>query len=404
MKYLIVIFVIFCGTSLLGQYTFKEHYFQRNKEVNGATNYLELSGGYEANSDYLSNAFVSGFFAGDFLDEELKTTTQSRLQGSNTFGLGVQAGFTYKRAFDSFNAVFCVGQSLQSSNSFSRGLYNVYLFGNQPFAGNAVNLASTTVSIQSYRYYALGVEKKLGKDLMLGGKLKLFQGRFFYDADLSKGSLFTETDGSLITVNPELELSFVTETDRFNPGVGLDFYAVKRTKKSMVFFEIQDLGFINYKETKNYSVDSTYQFSGFNVESIFALDEEEFNVSRENINEIFGVEAVLKNRTRLTPARFTIGFQEIVSDLLLLEGYINYRLLPGYAPQMIIKPSFFVYKKLSLAPVINLGGLGRADLGLNLSYHESKFFATLDVLELENTFLPEKTSGRGMFLKTGLLF
>lgn len=404
MKYLSLTLTLLLGTTLSAQYSFKEHYFQRNKEVNGTKHYLELYGNYEINSDYLSNKFISSFYAGDFIDTDLKTVTQSRLKNQNTIGVEIAGGINYKLALDSLNLVFSIGQKTQSSNSFSKNLYNLYLFGNKPYAGTTLNLSTTDVSIQSYRYYALGLEKKLRNNIMLGGKIKLYEGRFFYDALLERASFFTEIDGSKITIDPKLELSFMTERTKFNPGVGLDFFAIKRVKDAMVFFEVEDLGFINYRDTKNYSVDSTYEFTGLKIESIFALDEEEFDVSRDDIDGVFGVDSVLKNKTRMTPARFTIGFQEVVSNLLLLEAYVNYRLLPHYSPQVIFKPNFFLYKNLSVAPVVNLGGFGRLDLGLNISYHDSRFFTTLDILEFENIIKPDKTSGRGMFLKAGLLF
>jgi len=239
---------------------------------------------------------------------------------------------------------------------------------------------------------------------MLGGKLKLYQGRFLYDANLERGNFFTAEDGSQITFDPKLELNFMTDQDKFNPGVGLDFFALKRTDKSMVFFEINDLGFINYQNGSTIEADSSYDFRGVQIENIFNVGDEDFNVSTDNPEEILDVDREIGTITKITPARFTIGFQQVFSEKFLLEGYVNYRLLPSYAPQVIVKPNYFIANHLSIAPVVSFGGFGRMDVGLNVSYHTAKFYAILDVLEFENLIAPDKTSGRSSFLKTGFLF
>ena len=403
-KVLLSILITFLiSISLKGQYTFKHHYFQRNKEISGAKHALEITGAYELGSDFMANAFASKFYQGGFIDNDLKTSTQSRLQNSNTIGLEIQAGLEYKLALDSMNLVFSVGQKLQSNNTFSKNLYNLYLFGNQPYAGESLSLATTRAHVQSYRYYAVGLEKQFD-DLMLGGKVKLYQGRYFYDVQLERGNFFTAEDGSQITFNPDLELNYMTSPDKFNPGLGIDFFVLKRHKKSMAFIEINDLGFINYQNSSTIKVDSSYNFKGVHVENILDVTEQDFDFSRDSIENVFGVGKETGTLTRMTPARFTIGFQQVVSEKFLLEAFINYRLLPSYAPQIIMKPNFFILDNLSIAPVITLGGFDKVNMGLNVSYHTPKFYAIIDVLEFENLIAPNKTSGRGSFIKTGFIF
>jgi len=189
------------------QYTFKEHYFQRNKETNGSKHFLEFTGGYEVNSTTVNNAFTNKLYQGGFIDNELKVGTQKRLTPKeNTLGLEAKLGLQYKLALDSFNLVFSLGQNLQSGNSFTRNFYNLLFFGNAPYAGQDLDVAEVRGHVQSYRYLGIGAEKKIN-DYIIGGQLKLYQGRYLYDVHLERGRFLTEEDGSRITADPKLELS-----------------------------------------------------------------------------------------------------------------------------------------------------------------------------------------------------
>ena len=142
-------------------------------------------------------------------------------------------------------------------------------------------------------------------------------------------------------------------------------------------------------------------FTGREIDDIFDINTSNSN---DNITDYFGIDSTYSSKTISTPTKITLGLQEKIGEKLFLEVYTNYQFVTAYIPQMIIKPNILLNKNFSVAPIINLGGFGKADLGLNVSYHHSNYFVTLDLLEFENLIAPKTSSGRASMLKAGLLF
>lgn len=403
-KLIISLFLTIWVSLSFGQYSFKEHYFERNKAISGATNTLELTGHYALNSSSLDNRFSNAVLTSDFLSEQLKSHTEQRLNRSNTIGFGLGAALKYKHQLDHFNLTIGYNNQLISSNEVTRNLFRLVMNGNAPYAGQNLDLSGNQINIRSYQALELGFEKSAKDGWLYGAALNGYLSTFDYQADLKRGSLFTESDGSQIRFDPEFEMTYTDSDSKNGLGLGLDGYLVKKHGTGMVIFQIEDLGFITHANQTSISVDSSYAFSGIEIEDIFNIRDENFDVETDSLHKIFGVAKNQQRKTRFTPMTITLGIQEVLGEHLLMEVYANYRFINAYRPQVIVKPNVIFKNNLSIAPVLSVGGFGRADIGLSLAYHHHRFYGVLDVMELENLVAQKSTSGRGIYLKTGVLF
>lgn len=398
-RFLVSFTVLLCCLSAYGQYSFKEHYFDRNNSTNNKNNYLELSSAYQINSSSFSNAFLSEIYTNGSFSEEMKASEIDRLNKNNSIGFGAWGNFLYKRKFDAFTLKVGLSTQVISNNKLSKDFVKLALNGNAPYAGEILDLSKTSVKAQAFHKLSIGGEKTINKRFLVGGAINLYQGYFHSDLKIERGDFFTKEDGSEVLFDTKFNQ---TTAEGKGYGAGLDLYFVSKFKKGNLILHVEDLGFISYKNTTSYSADSNFAFSGIDVLDVFDI-----NNSRnkdETVPNYFGVDSTTEAKTFHTPTKITVGYQEKVSEKLFVEVYANYQFLATYIPQLIIKPSFFFGKNFSVAPVINLGGFGKADLGLNLSYHHSNYFVTMDLLELENLLAPNASSGRASFLKAGLLF
>lgn len=388
----------------LGQYSFKAHYFERNRASSGANHSLELTGNYALNSSAIDNQWTSAVLGSDFLGEDLKTHTQQRLRSSNALGFGFGAAVQYKHHVGDLNLTIGYNNQVISGNEVTRNLFELVMFGNAPFAGQNLDLSGNKIDIRAYQALEIGWEKSGAGGWLYGAALNGYLSTFDYQADLKRGVLWTDPEGSQVQFDPEFELTY-TDTDSKNGlGLGLDAYAVKKYGSGLVIFQVEDLGFISHPNQTHLSVDSSYSFDGIEIEDIFNIQNENFDLETDSLHKVFGVAKNQQKHTRFTPMSLTIGIQELLGEHLLMEVYANYRFITAYAPQVIVKPNVRVNKNLSLAPVLSVGGFGHADLGLSLAYHHHRFYGVLDVMELENLLAKKSTSGRGIYLKTGLLF
>lgn len=405
-KYLTSIIIALCGVSAFGQYTFKEHYFFRNSNdsTNNKLNYLEFNAGYNASANNFSNTFIREIYNSGSFTNELKQDAIGDLKPVNSIGFGGLTNLVYKRKLDNFN--FRIGLSTQivSNNKLSEDLVKLALNGNAPYADESLTLGNTEVKIDAFHKLSIGVEKVVKDKYIIGGGINLYQGYFHYDMNFDKGDFFTESDGSEVRLDAKFDQSYSNPNDK-GYGAGLDFYFVSKYKKSNFIFHVEDLGFIKYRNLTTFKTDSSFAFSGVEILDIFNTENSSIGIGEdETVHKFFGIESDTSSKTIVTPAKVTIGLQEQVSDKLFVEVYANYQLLATYIPQLIVKPNFFLNKNFSVAPVITLGGYGKMDYGLNLSYHHSNYFVVLDLFEFENLIAPNVSSSRSSSIKAGLLF
>lgn len=403
MRVTILVFFLAVFAITKGQYNFKEHYFERNKAANQSTNYVEFSGNYMLNSTSLTNKFTKTFLNSGFIDETLKNDNLKKVGGNNLLGLGLGGTISYKKVEKGFNLTSSVGTHFVSSANFSGDLYQLLFYGNQPTAGQNMSLKNTSAFISAYNKLTLGAEKTFKENFFGGFSLNIYQSLMYHDAKVSRGDFYTQPDGEQLNVGLKYSQLSSNPKDRAL-GAGLDFYLMSKHKKGNVSLHVQDLGFIAHKNLNSYEVDSNYAFRGLEIDNIFDVKSLNFNNSNgKSLYDIMGMKQTSVNKKQFLPTKVTLGMQELIGEHGLLELYVNYQFIQNYIPQMIIKPNYFFNKNLSLAPIVNVGGFGKADLGFNVSYHHTKYLVNLDVLELENVLLAKQSSGRALFLRLGYM-
>lgn len=403
MKTFLYSIFLLVSISSYGQYNFKENYFELNKG-SGYKNYTELSGNYFIGSSSLSNEILNVAINSGFISDDLKTKNLDKINSVNSLGFSTGASLKYKKAEKGFNLTSSVGTHLISNNTFTKDFYKLLLFGNEPYAGQNMNVRNTSIYLLAYNKLSLGAEKMIKEKFFLGASLNVYQSLNYRNAKLLKGDIYTQKDGESINFDLDYE-QFSSNTNNKSLGAGLDFYFMSKYKKANVLFHVEDFGFIAQKDLTFFHADSSYMFQGIEIENIFDFSNNNYGSGNNNeVHEILNVAKQNKSKNIWMPTKVTLGVQEVISDKWFLEIYANYRAIPAYLPQLIIKPSRFFGKNFSLAPIFSIGGFNKADVGLNISYHHKRFLLNLDVQELENLLLNQQSSGRGMFLRTGLLF
>ena len=402
--YLTTFLISLCCFSAISQYTFKEHYFNSNSTTNDKINYLEVNSSYLVNGNNFSNEFLKEIYKSGYFSAELKQKVIEGLTPTNSIGFGGLGGLVYKRKFDQFNLRVGLSSQLISNNKFSRDFVKLALNGNAPYTGETLDLGNTSVQIDAFHKLSIGAEKVIKDNFIFGGAVNLYQGYFHFDMDLDRADFFTEVDGSQLKLDTKFDQSYSRPNEK-GYGAGLDLYLVSKSNKGNFIVSIEDFGFIRYSNLTKFSADSNFAFAGVEILDIFNSEDGSIGSGgNESIHKFFGIESDSSSKVVFTPAKFTVGMQEQINKVLFMELYMNYQVLANYVPQLIIKPNMFLNRNFSVAPVVTLGGFGKVDVGLNLSYHHSNYFVVLDMFEFENLIAPTMSSGRGTAFKAGLLF
>ncbi len=213
------------------------------------------------------------------------------------FGLGFDAGKDLYIFLD-------INEHVEANVALPGDIIRLGLQGNEPFAGNKIDLSSLRTDIMWYREYGFGFSKNFTRNFRLGVKGKLLFGMATVSTDIRSLGITVNDDYSHIfdadmtinlsaplTVNLDAENNidgFEFDSTRFddatgiidylfkpeNIGLGLDIGAEysfgDRFRASAA---ITDLGFIKWKRNvTNLQADSSFDFTGIDLMDIYDRD------------------------------------------------------------------------------------------------------------------------------------
>jgi hypothetical protein len=187
--------------------------------------------------------------------------------------------------------------------------------GNYLGESNPINIDGFGPFVMNYNEIALGLSKQITHRLTIGGRLKLLLGNVAMESRKSDVKLYTnETDYSMrletdFQVNASAPLTYEYDGDgnissvefddsqlsssafsTKNMGLGLDLGATYQfNDRIKLYASITDLGFIGWKNsTKNLTQSGTFEFSGFNLDSVWTeSDYDEAEALADSLADFF---------------------------------------------------------------------------------------------------------------------
>ena len=203
MKNYIAILISFCSLALTAQ---------NNFVLPDSSNQFIFNSCGGVGSSGITQKFINKFLFPNHIDRDLKDETLKKLNENNLFGGSILGQFNL--FFDSKNYaskisnIFGIGFSsnIQGNLSFTKDLFKLTFYGNQPFAGEYLSLNNTSFNKVSYSNIEFSIGKtisgkKARKSLWID--LGLVLGHSFTNFELEKASIYTEENGDYLDINIE---------------------------------------------------------------------------------------------------------------------------------------------------------------------------------------------------------
>jgi hypothetical protein len=372
---------------------------------------INLSGGYNVNSNSINNNFIR-FFRNNYITDQNKSENEKRLKSVNRAGLEMNAGLTWMQKGKKLTYVVGLNERRMANARFTKDFFELLFRGNGNYVGKSAQLSPLKITYFNYESLYLGVQKDLEeKNLMIGGGISLIRGGTFDQVKIKNGTLYTDTASAYIDFNMNYQLAYPDNQGSVfgkTNGLGLagTFYLSWIKEKGRLNFEIRDLGFIRYKNLNVYSGNSTYRYSGYDVNNILQFNDSIFtNLKTDSVAKSLGIQKEKKNITYLIPATVHLNYVYNYSDRLTLVGGIKHIINASYIPRLYVKSVYYLKKDLIIIPMLAYGGFGRADieLGISKSFRD-KLMISANLFYLEYFVMPKKSSGNGLNLSVTKLF
>lgn len=382
-----------------------------------STTRIGITGDYDLNSNSLSNALLSKFYTGGYIDESLKNNVLEGLRNKNRIGGNYSMGIyaAYKPDSISHKKYISFFVSLRDrfhvDAQFSRDVYKLGFYGNQQFAGKTAYMNDFSLNMLHYQQFQVGIfSSNLDSAARWGVGISFLKGQDYLTVQAKKAELFTSEDGQYLDFATELEVA-KADTSRtglgaFNGyGIGVDIYFEApfetRLGSSKIKLSIADIGIIRYnKQTLTLKADSTYHYSGINVNSLFNVNADGSG-STENI-----IDSILpfakKGFSASLPPVFDLTYETKLGERFhLVEGMrhvfnANYSLL-GY-----IRGSFYFTPYFMMSATFGYGGYGgygHFNYGLGLfANFKNGVVVYAGSNNLEGYLAPKSHTGQGVYV------
>jgi len=379
MRNLISLFLLLCGANVFGQ-----NMLPLIQDTTG-----QRSGMFTltSNGDYASNAIgkniVQSFFYGGFIDQDMKNASIERLQNINQFGLDMNAELSFRSKGDltkkESSPFYNHGYSIQagyhqfSSIIFSRDAFRYAFEGNSLFLGDTADFSGTRFQSMGYSKIGFGIFNRSTNNSLTLNVLNLNQ---FATGAMSTATIYQDSQNDTINLDYTGEFSFAKGAG-FSKGFGLSFdidYRIQTNENDheMTFQLLaKNIGFILPTNVTRYSADSSFQYTGFNLNQLVQQN----ILNTIQLADTLGLEKGTEKKAVLLPG--FIQFSKLV-DMQAVQ-----RVQSFYGARMFLSTNYIPYffagvhgrvtKHWSTGVSISYGGFSRLKWGMYSSFQFSNW-------------------------------
>lgn len=350
-----------------------------NQDTTWRDNYLmfSLGGSADWGSNTLERSWMNTMVSGGHLSTVQNRNFVDRMEEINRFGANAHASFDVFSFSDSLFGKQNLGLKLgvssvySLSTGFDKDLFELTFLGNAQMLGDTVELGPFYGDFQVFQKYGVGVFDKRNLSFV---QLSYVSGQEMQQIRIDRARMFTSTSGD------EIQLDYTGEyhvADTSKSGLGQtkgmgfcidgDFNLPLENNKGIVSLSVRNLGFINWSSrTDNYRVDSSFVWTGVNVDDVIALSED--GLEMPSFKDTLGIESIKDQKLLALPTSFHFRM------LRKLNGRKSYEaglmVMPGRTSLPFIYGGFnhFVAPGLLLTERVTFGGFGNLNIGLEAQW------------------------------------
>lgn len=332
---------------------------------------LLINGAGGVGSTGITQEFMNKFLFPGFIDQELKTATSDQLSDENVFGgeLNFDAHVYLKPGSLKGNSFWGIGfgHTTEGNLNFTKDMFDLTFFGNQPFAGVTLDLNNTSFKSVSYSYldFTIGhTFKKAKATHAVWADLGLVLGHNYSNFDLPTATILTEQVGNYLDINIQDGLMEANDTlsTNFIQGIGGKVnlsYSYSAEKKTFLF-QAKNIGGISWSRLTSSNIDSTFRFEGIEINNIFQL-------SDSVLNEVTSIDSLIDTEKtsafKALPIDLSAYYKQNMG-LITWDVLVRHRLFANYTPYARAGVYFnlpFVTPGVTVA----YGGYSALQVGLN---------------------------------------
>ena len=327
-------------------------------------------------SSIFDNEFIDIFRFGGFIDNEMKDEALSNSKKINYFGgegsFGISFSDPIHKLFGDWGYYVDISSNISGAVQFTDDLYELAFYGNKSNAGDTSFIGQTGFHSRIFKKFAAGIDNN---KLKIGLSFLSFSN--YNQGLVQSGYSFTDSLGSSISLDingSQVQSNNVLK--HVGSGFALDFeYRLSQeltakdsshSKENIIIIGIKNIGiYVSQKNSILTDVDTTYNYSGFDVSSISS-----FGNSIINQQELTDSIRLISDTTRIVGLLpFEIYFYKPPTYLKkweIIYGF-RYKIQSSYRAFLYFGGNLHLSKKMNISSYLGYGGYSNLQLGLALN-------------------------------------
>lgn len=323
-------------------------------------------------SGTLRQDFLNKFLFPSYIDNSVKTNTSNALAENNNFGGQLYGEFSFYNNKGSLgkNGFWGIGfgTTTEGNLGFRKELFDLIFFGNQPYAGQTLNLNNTSFNAFAYSYLqlSLGRVKESNKGIAsYWVDFGAIGGHSLVHFDIPEASVYTEDLGNYLDITVNNSSLILSDTLTTNPISGLggkiNLNYSYATEGSKTLISVQNIGAISWNTSANANIDTTLRFEGIEIDDIFELSDSVLNAvtARDSF-----VHNTSEGYLQVLPIDFSAYFWRDFGGFINADLYLKHRLFANFQPYA----RFGIYLNTPIVKpgvTVAYGGYSGLQAGLN---------------------------------------
>lgn len=412
MKKIVALILFFIPFSLFGQFNqwFPGQMDYSKTQVNAVFH-------YDVDALSMTNKFINTYRNGKYIDLETKDKVRDKLKDKNVIGGELGVSLFYRSAADSLKKRGWYAGVTHTSifeSRFTKDLFQLYFYGNKPFAGKTADIGNMSLNQLTYQQLQLGLFQIVDKAAcrhVFGFGLGFVNGQDFKKIKTYSSSLYTAADATYLEMDLALEAQHADSADHkfgaFNGSgaAGSLYYQVEKKDNYLITLQIKDIGFIAWNDySANLVVDTNYYFDGIEVTNL--LDSVYLEVkSVDDYKNSFLKENENKKAATILPASVHLSFNKWLSKQRLLVGLtIQYRFKTIQLPLATIQATYTGNKNVFAGVQLQYGGYGGLHAGVKAGIKiGQRFLVEAGTQYLDGLLAGKSRGGQGLYVRLGAM-
>jgi hypothetical protein len=370
---------------------------------------ISIQGVVDYSASSLQNQLTNKFIFGGEISTAIKDLSNEKHKAINRAGIDAGGEISYSNydinLFKNKDWGIRINAGYHNFGGvlYSKDLFGLAFYGNEPFLGDTLSMSGTDVSFTSFQKVGFGF---IAPKTRSSASINFYNISNRINGDFRGLEIIQTADGNSVDLAMDGEVE-LPQNNKFSQGVGVGFdldfkisVAWYKERTARIQFLAKNVGFgYMHEAQKKYSFDTSFVYSGLRFDQIIG-DNSLLGDSTASLLDTVGITAGTSNPFFVLPGFFQVGKMVDLNSEYKLQSFFGARVYPTliYSPFVFAGVDYRAVEWLNVGASLAYGGFAGLKGGIYANMNWDKIQMGLGTDNLTG-IVSGKGNGSSMYLR-----